>query len=111
MEGRSGCCHPGFSQDSSDLVEIIASQQTDQGPTQVGRGGFLCLSSFPIALSPLTTYTITVRSSSSYLTFIPSASLPVFCFWEAMEAIVERVGALGSLRLGPYHLYLLSDLE
>lgn len=79
-------------------------------PNSDGMGGFLCLSSFPIALSPLTTYTIIVRSSSSYLTFIPSASLPVFCFWEAKEAIVERVGALGSLRLGPYHLYLLSDL-
>jgi len=79
-------------------------------PNSGGAGGFLCLSRFPIALSPLTTYTIIVGSSSSYLTFIPSASVPVFCFWEATEAIVERVGALGSLRLGPYHLYLLSDL-
>ena len=79
-------------------------------PNSGGTGGFLCLSSFPVALSPLTTYTIIVRSSSSCLTFIPSSSLPVFCFWEAAEAIVERVGALESLRLGPYHFYLLSDL-
>lgn len=88
----------GSSQHPMDLLEI--SQANRQTKTQLRWRGFLCLSGFPIPLSPLTTYTVTVRKFSLL------SDLHPFCFCASFLLLGGNVlwwkewGLWGHLDLG-----------